>query len=171
MKNLIEIWWNCCSSIMSWSTSIKLVLVWVLVLTDAISNWTLILCAGILLWHLSSWLLQMSTVSHTVEFSVWSRWISFRQWTEIIWMSLDECCSATVLNGRVLHGRSLHSSLAHCNFWAQNFTGSLVTITALSEIYYKDWRWNNCENQLAFGKVTGKSKVAPFSGHGYIVAY
>jgi len=140
---------------------------------DAVCDWTLIVCAGVLSRRLS-WLLHVPTVTVGHSGGAGFGVIAVNILTSVNKMmqtSLDEYFSATVLNGRVLHGRSLHSSLAHCNFWAQNFTGSLVTITALSEIYYKDWRWNNCENQLAFGKVTGKSKVAPFSGHGYIVAY
>jgi len=38
--------------------------------TDAISDWTLILCANVLSHRLSSWLLQMHSVNY-VGFAVW----------------------------------------------------------------------------------------------------
>ena len=42
----------------------------------------------------------------------------------------------------------------------------------LLQIYCRVWWWKNFENRLAFRRVTGKNKVAPFfSGHGvYIIS-
>jgi len=41
--------------------------------TDAISDWTLIFCTGVLSWCLSFWLMDVHTVSHSASLSVWSQ--------------------------------------------------------------------------------------------------
>jgi len=39
-------------------------------------------------------------------------------------------------------------------------------LTRLLQIYCRVWWYKDFENRLTFRRVTGKNKVAPFSGHG-----
>jgi len=76
--------------------------------TDVISDWTLVVCAGVLSQRLSSWLLQLRTVGRSWGFR-WGycRHLFAEKQTDpniIEWI-----LSSNVLNGWVLHGRSLHS--------------------------------------------------------------
>jgi len=98
------------------STSIKLVYYppfatcW---LIPSVTGWTVIMCAGDLSWHLSSYLWQEYIVSDYVAFFGVATVNFFFTVNKMMLTSLGEYFSATASNGC-----SLHSAPQHGNFWA-----------------------------------------------------
>ena len=82
-----DIWQNCCNSMTLWlillpdldSVISKTGLMSITCdsPTDAISNWTLIVCAAVFSRHLSSWLTEMHIVGHYGRPMQWSRPLYF----------------------------------------------------------------------------------------------
>jgi len=135
--------------------------------TDAISDWTLFVCADVLLRHLSSWLMDVCTVlsrSFCGFFGV-TTISTFSSVNNMMLTSLSELW-ATVLNGWVLRWGSHHSALGHGDFEHKYFTRYLAMHKRRGEIFSycftsnlllsppmkEFWKW-----------VRGKSRLAPFS--------
>jgi len=162
MKNSVEIWRtpgrNCCNNI-----SVRLILLTYLdsvidkcqtgVMsttcyspTDAVSDWTLIVCAQCRRFAKMSFFLVDGftyTFSHSGGF----------------------------FGVVAVHVLSLANKMTLTSFLSTNISqGSLATrlrrsgilISGLQEVYCYVCRWKNFENRSAFGKVSGKSRMTPF---------